>query len=249
MVADSDLSTTAAGVSALGTLILALVTYLSLQLARDERDLQEDQLNQLQKEHERRNVEQLIRETINPLLGTLRHAREMCSDSVGYEHHEDEESTTDLPELDERSEYDVVDQKYLTEEYPEIWDDIEKYNSTRSGVAKGLDDGYEAHFDAFKLYCYPRADEFDMNPEEKASIMAYAYFGEWQGEVDEEQWDRDPLADGISAVAEMEGRKGSIEYSSDSPSTATLDRKARIIEENLVQVKEKLQKEYEIRSE
>lgn len=248
MIAGGDLSTTAAGVSALGTLILALVTYLSLQLARDERDLQEDQLNQLKKEHERRNVEQLIRETIDPLLGMLRHAREMCNGSVGYEYREDRESTTDLPELDERSEYDIVDQEYLTEEYPEIWDDIEEYNNTKSAVAKCLDDQYEAYFDAFKLYCYPRADEFDMDPEERASMMAYAQFGEWQGEVDEERWDRGPLADGISAVAEMKGREGSIEYSSEYPSTTTLDRKARTIEENLVQMKEMLQRKYEVRS-
>ena len=206
IIEGGDIAATAAGLSAIGTLALAYVTSLSLQIAREDHNLQRDELEELRKEGQRRNIEQLIADTINPLAHEARKAKELCDDSVGYEYRNNEESTSNLPDLKSRGEHDVVDEDYLTKQYPGLWDDVEEYNQTKDEVIEGLDHQYEAYFDYFRLHCYENQDEIDMPPEQAANILAYGYMGEWNGEVDSEFVGENPLGTAIDIVAEREGR-------------------------------------------
>lgn len=239
---EGDLSTTAAGMSAIGTLTLAYATFLSLNLSRKE-------LEQLRKDSRRRNVENLIDESINPLIDTLREIQAITDGEVGYTHREDGESTTNIPDLDGRDGYDVVDQDYLTNEYPEIWDDISDYNESRRETYKKLDDQYEAYLEQLQIYCYRHSEEFEMDPEKMASILAYATMGELQEEVDSIYFkgEKDPLGRAIEAAADIKGREGGLEFDTEHPGKIDDKRKAENIEENLLRVKKKLQREYEVR--
>lgn len=239
---ENDLSTTAAAMSAIGTLTLAYVTFLSLRLSQRE-------LEELRRDTKRRNVEKVIEESINPLIDTLREIQTITDGEVGYTHREDAESTTNIPSLDERDSYDVVDQDYLSNDYPEIWDDISDYNESRRETCKKLDDQYEAYFEQLQVYCYRRRDEFEIDPEKMASILAYAAMGELQEEVDSVYFkgEKDPLDRAIEAGAEIKGTESGLRYDTDHSGKIDDKKKAENIEENLLRVKKKLQREYEVR--